>query len=64
MSTQNTIKMPARIVQRFIEIEHELEDWLLSQDKRFLNKMNRARRDDVQGKFIPWEKAKKKICLD
>ena len=64
MSQQNTIKMPTRIVQRFIEIEHELEDWLLSQDKKFINKMNKARKDDLQSKFIPWNKAKKKICLD
>jgi hypothetical protein len=64
MAQSNTIKMPRRIVQKFIEIEHELEDWLLSQDKRFLNKMTRARRDDLQGKFIPWDKAKKKLCLD
>lgn len=64
MATQNTIKMPIRLVQKFIEIEHELEDWLLSQDKRFLNKMKRARQDDRQGKFIPWAKAKRKLCLE
>ncbi|MBI4713365.1 MAG: hypothetical protein HY762_08725 [Planctomycetes bacterium] len=64
MANQNTVKMPLRIVQRFIEIEHELEDWLLSQDKRFLKKMNRARKDDLRGKFIPWDKAKKKLCLE
>jgi hypothetical protein len=56
--------MPTRIVQKFIEIEHELEDWLLSQDKKFINKMNKARKDDLHGKFIPWDKAKKKLCLD
>jgi len=64
MAHQNTIKMPTRIVQRFIEIEHELEDWLLSQDKKFIKKMTKARKDDLQGNFIPWDKAKKKLCLD
>ena len=56
--------MPMRLVQKFIEVEHELEDWLLSQDKKFLNKMNRARKDDLEGRFIPWEKAKKKLCSE
>jgi hypothetical protein len=64
MSSQNTIKMPMRLVQKFMEIEHELEDWLLSQDKKFINKMTKARKDDLQGKFIHWEKAKKKLCLE
>ncbi|OHB69667.1 MAG: hypothetical protein A2W23_09120 [Planctomycetes bacterium RBG_16_43_13] len=64
MHPQNTIKMPMRLVQKFIEVEHELEDWLLSQDKKFLNKMNRARKDDLEGRFIPWEKAKKKLCSE
>ncbi|MFH1231339.1 MAG: hypothetical protein V1709_07580 [Planctomycetota bacterium] len=64
MPSQNTIKMPMRLVQKFMEIEHELEDWFLSQDKKFINKMTKARKDDLQGKFIPWEKAKKKLCLE
>ncbi|MDI6788839.1 MAG: hypothetical protein QME51_10750 [Planctomycetota bacterium] len=63
MAVQNTIKMPMRIVREFIKIEHELEDWLLSQDKKFLARMNRARKDDRNGKFIPWDEVKQKLCL-
>jgi hypothetical protein len=64
MSVQNTVRMPAYLVRKFVEIEHELEDWLLSQDKKFINKMTKARKDDLHGKFISWEKAKKEICSE
>ncbi|OHB75395.1 MAG: hypothetical protein A2Z34_04055 [Planctomycetes bacterium RBG_16_59_8] len=64
MSSSNTVRMPADLVKKFIEVEHELEDWLLSQDKKFLEKMSRARRDDLRGKCISWDVAKRKLCLE
>lgn len=64
MVQQNTIKMPVRIVRKFIEAERELEDWLLSQDKQFLKKMNKARKNDLKGKFISWREAKRKLRLE
>ncbi|WP_297211596.1 MULTISPECIES: hypothetical protein [Thermodesulfovibrio] len=37
------------------ETKDDLEDWLLSQDPKFIKKMKRARKDNIEGKEKDWE---------
>lgn len=45
------------------ESKEELEDWLLANDREFIEKMRKVRKDDLAGKFISWEEVKKKLNI-
>jgi hypothetical protein len=58
MSTKtNTITLPKKLFDSLIEaqknwekVSNELEDFLLSLDKRFIRKMKKARKEHLKGK--------------
>jgi hypothetical protein len=45
------------------DTKEDLEDWLLSQSPEFLEKMRKARKDDIEGKGKDWKLLKKEICI-
>ncbi|QWR78114.1 hypothetical protein [Candidatus Magnetomonas plexicatena] len=46
------------------ETKEELEDWLLSQDHELINRLRKARHDDIQGKGSDWNSIKKDLCIE
>jgi hypothetical protein len=55
--TTNTITLPKKLFDCLIEaqenwerVSNELEDFLLSLDKRFIRKMKKARKEHLKGK--------------
>lgn len=66
----NTIKVPKPILQEFFEAgrkfnaaEEALEDFLLSSDKSFIEKMRRLRNAHKAGRLGDWKKLKMKYGL-
>lgn len=57
-----TITFPLSIFET-ADTKEDLEDWLLSQDPRFIKKMRKARQDDLQGKGKDWKSLKKELCI-
>lgn len=45
------------------DTKEDLEDWLLSQNPKFLKKMRKAKKDDIEGKGKDWELLKKELCI-
>lgn len=45
------------------ETKDDLEDWLLSQEPKFIEKMKKARKDDIEGKGKDWEQLKNELCI-
>jgi len=45
------------------DTKEDLEDWLLSQDSEFINKMRKARREDILGKGKSWGSLKRELCI-
>lgn len=58
---EEMIRIPRSVFEKYIEFEEALEDWLMSQDRDFIERMTQARREHLEGKCIPWEEAKKQI---
>ena len=58
----NVVTIPVTVFET-AESKEELEDWLLANDREFIEKMRRVRKDDLAGKFISWEEAKKKLNI-
>jgi len=56
----NVISFPVTVFET-AESKEELEDWLLAHDYKFIKKMKRARKNDLDDEFIPWEKVKKNL---
>lgn len=46
------------------ESKEELEDYLLVQNPEFIERMKKARKDDVKGKGKNWEEIKKELCIE
>jgi hypothetical protein len=46
------------------DTKEDLEDWLLSQNPRFIKKMRKARQEDFLGKDKNWESLKKELCIE
>lgn len=66
-----TIEMPVTLVEKisraakaFEELEDELEDFMLSKDPKFLEKMQRAREDHLSGRTRPLKSLKKDLCIE
>ena len=45
------------------DTKEDLEDWLLSQNPEFIEKMREMRREDLSGKGKSWESLKKELCI-
>ncbi len=67
---QKTIEVPASLLGKiskatkaFEELEDEMEDFFLSKDPEFLEKMRRARKDHLAGKTRPLKNLKKDLCI-
>jgi hypothetical protein len=58
----DTVSFPLSVFET-AETKEDLEDWLLIQNPQFIKKMQKARRDDIQGKGRDWETIKKELCL-
>jgi hypothetical protein len=46
------------------DTKEDLEDWLLSQNPQFIEKMRKARQEDLLGKGKSWESLKKELCIE
>ena len=60
---EEMIPIPRSVFEKYIEFEEALEDWLMSQDEDLIEKLRQAKRDSENGKFIPWEQAKKQLHI-
>ncbi len=67
---QKTIDVPVSLIGKisraaaaFEELEDEMEDFLLSNDPEFLEKMRRARKSHAAGKTRPLKALKKDLCI-
>ncbi len=58
---EEMIQIPRSVFKKYIEFEEALEDWLMSQDEGLIEKLRQAKGDAENGKFIPWEQAKKQL---
>jgi hypothetical protein len=45
------------------DTKEDLEDWLLSQNPEFIEKMRKARRKDILGKGKSWGFLKRELCI-
>lgn len=66
-----TIEMPASLIGKisraakaFEELEDELEDFLLSKDPEFLEKMRKAKKAHLSGKTRSLKALKKELCIE
>ena len=67
---QKTVDVPVSLIGKiskaaraFEELEDEMEDFLLSKDPEFLDKMRRAKKDHISGKTKPLSRLKKDLCI-
>ncbi|GEM_PF-1356150 len=57
-----TVTFPLSVFET-ADTKEDLEDWLLSQNSEFIERMRKARRDDIQGKGKDWKSLKKELCI-
>lgn len=67
---QKTVSVPLSLIGKiskaaraFEELEDEMEDFLLSKDPEFLDKMRSARKAHLSGKTRPLSHLKKDLCI-
>lgn len=67
---KETVTLPKKSVDSllsmlrgFAELEDELEDYLMLQDKELMKELKQARRDHIEGKVKDWAELKKKYDL-
>lgn len=68
---QKTIEMPVSLIGKiskaaraFEDVEDELEDFLLSKDLKFLEKMRKAKKAHHAGKTRALKDIKKELCIE
>jgi hypothetical protein len=61
-SKKQTVTFPLSIFET-ADTKDDLEDWLLSQNPKFIKKMRKARQEDIQGKGKDWQALKKELCI-
>jgi len=61
-SKADTVTFPISVFETADTID-DLEDWLISKNPNFINKMRKARKEDIQGKGKDWESIKKELCI-
>lgn len=62
-TTEEMIQIPRSVFKKYVEFEEAMEDWLMSQDKDLIEKLRQAKSDAKNGKFVPWEQAKKQLNI-
>lgn len=68
---QKTIEMPVSLISKisraakvFEDLKDELEDFLLSNDPKFLEKMHKAKKSHLAGKTRSLKDLKKELCIE
>ncbi|OGF58641.1 MAG: hypothetical protein A2Y62_11585 [Candidatus Fischerbacteria bacterium RBG_13_37_8] len=56
------ITFPLNVFETANSID-DLEDWLISQNPKFIERMRQARKDDANGKGKDWKILKKELCI-
>jgi hypothetical protein len=46
------------------DTKEDLEDWLLSQNPKFIKKMRKARQEDIHGNGKDWQVLKEELCIE
>lgn len=66
-----TVQIPASLIEKILNVagelealQDDLEDYLLSQDEEFIEKMREARKQHVKGNTRPLEELKRELCTD
>jgi hypothetical protein len=54
----------SKVADAFMELEDELEDFLLTSDPEFLSRMRQARASHLTGATRPLSEFKKDLCID
>ena len=59
------IEIPLRLLKRIakVDTDEELEDWLLAQDETFIEKMTKAREQDLKGEGSSLADLKKELGM-
>ena len=67
---QETISLPKKsvhsllnILHNFADLENELEDYLMFQDKELVKRLRKAKKDHLSGKVVSMEEFRKKYGL-
>ncbi|KJU82708.1 hypothetical protein MBAV_005101 [Candidatus Magnetobacterium bavaricum] len=56
------ISFPLNVFE-MADTKEVLEDWLLSQNQELIDRLLKARQDDIQGKGMAWEDLKEELGL-
>ena len=56
------IKIPIRVFET-AESKEDIEDWLLSRDKDFIQRMRKTRKEDLAGKWITLKELQKELGI-
>ena len=62
-TTEEMLQIPRSVFAKYIEFEEALEDWFMSQDEDLIESLRQAKKDAEDGKFVPWEQAKKQLHI-
>ncbi len=57
------IEIPLTVFET-AETKEDLEDWLLSQNPEFIEKMRKARKEDLSREGTDWTALKKELCIE
>lgn len=57
-----TISFPLSVFET-ADTKEDLEDWLLSRNPQFIERMRKARKEDIDGKGKDWDEFKKELCI-
>jgi hypothetical protein len=60
---EEMVQIPRSVFEKFIDLEEAIEDWLMSQDEDLIAELRQAKKDAKNGKFIPWEQAKRRLHI-
>jgi hypothetical protein len=59
---RETVTFPLSVFET-ADTKEDLEDWLLSQNPEFIEKMREMRREDLSGKGKSWQSLKRELCI-
>ncbi|MDH5187113.1 MAG: hypothetical protein OEW70_08640 [candidate division WOR-3 bacterium] len=59
---RRSIKIPIRVFET-ADSKEDIEDWLLSQNKKFIRQMRKARKEDLSGQWITLKKLKRELSI-
>jgi len=61
---ETLLKKISKAGKAFQELEDELEDYLLTSDPTFIEKMRRSRKAHIEGNVRPFSQLKSERCID